>query len=176
MYRLFRGSSIALERAMLTSNNQQGRPAFVTKAPGPMTKSSCQAYVERTSKHKRSIPPDLSFENIVQNKAMPPCSRQDFMVAASADTPRQAKIRHSILTFWVGVPGIRLSRCRKSAVLAMVRRLFAQVLRCFQIRASLVATMVQGRSTTSSQQRLQPDRCYCLRPREPSNHWRSDDS
>lgn len=56
-----------------------GRPAFVAKAPGPMTVSSCQAYVERTSKYKRSIPPDLSFDNVVQNKAMPPCSRQDFM-------------------------------------------------------------------------------------------------
>ncbi|KAL9065101.1 MAG: hypothetical protein Q9161_008448 [Pseudevernia consocians] len=55
------------------------RPPFVAKDPGPMTVSSCQAYVDRTSKHKRSIPPDLSFENIVQNKAMPPCSRQDFM-------------------------------------------------------------------------------------------------
>lgn len=44
-----------------------------------MTVSSCQAYVERTSKHKRSIPPDLCFENVVQNRAMPPCSRQDFM-------------------------------------------------------------------------------------------------
>lgn len=63
---------------------KQGRPAFVAKVPGPMTVSSCQAYVDRTSKHKRSIPPDLSFENIVQNKALPPCSRQDFMVAIPA--------------------------------------------------------------------------------------------
>lgn len=60
-----------------------------------MTVSSCQAYVERTSKHKRSIPPDLSFENVVQDKAMPPCSRQDFMVAIPADTLVQVNIKHS---------------------------------------------------------------------------------
>ena len=51
-----------------------------------MTVSSCQAYVDRTSKYKSSIPPDLSFENIVQDKALPPCSRQDFMVAIPAVT------------------------------------------------------------------------------------------
>ena len=57
------------------------RPDFVAKLPGPMTKSQCQLYVDRTQKHKRSIPPGLSFENIVQNKALPPCSLQDFMVS-----------------------------------------------------------------------------------------------
>ena len=74
-----------------------------------MTVSSCQAYVERTAKHKRCIPPDLSFENVVQNKAMPPCSRQDFMVAMPAVTLVQANIKHSMLIFEVGIPGIRLS-------------------------------------------------------------------
>lgn len=74
-----------------------------------MTVSSCQAYVERTSKHKRSIPPDLSFENVVQDKAMPPCSRQDFMVAIPADTLVQVDINRSILTLGIGIPRLRLS-------------------------------------------------------------------
>lgn len=84
-----------------------------------MTVSSCQAYVERTSKHKRSIPPDLAFDNVVQDKAMPPCSRQDFMVAISARTLARVDIRHPKLIVGVGLPGIRLSRCRKFAVLAV---------------------------------------------------------
>ena len=56
------------------------RPDYVAKLPGPMSQSQCQLYVDRTQKHKRSIPPELSFDNIVQNKALPPCSLQDFMV------------------------------------------------------------------------------------------------
>ncbi|KAL8642271.1 MAG: hypothetical protein Q9226_008527 [Calogaya cf. arnoldii] len=55
------------------------RPDFVAKLPGPMEKSQCQIYVDRTQKHKKSIPPELSFDNILQNKALPPCSLQDFM-------------------------------------------------------------------------------------------------
>ncbi|KAL8849929.1 MAG: hypothetical protein Q9221_005108 [Calogaya cf. arnoldii] len=55
------------------------RPDFVAKLPGPMEKSQCQIYVDRTQKHKKSVPPELSFDNILQNKALPPCSLQDFM-------------------------------------------------------------------------------------------------
>ncbi|MCJ1228434.1 hypothetical protein MMC12_005095 [Toensbergia leucococca] len=55
------------------------RPDYIAKAPGPMNLTTCQRYVERTQKHKRAIPPELSFENVVQNKALPPCSLQDFM-------------------------------------------------------------------------------------------------
>ncbi|KAL9099023.1 MAG: hypothetical protein Q9163_005416 [Psora crenata] len=55
------------------------RPDYVAKLPGPMSQSQCQLYVDRTQKHKRSIPPELSFDNIIQNKALPPCSLQDFM-------------------------------------------------------------------------------------------------
>ena len=56
------------------------RPDYVTKVPGPMNLTQCQIYVERTQKHKRAIPPELSFENVIQNKALPPCALQDFMV------------------------------------------------------------------------------------------------
>ena len=56
------------------------RPDFVAKLPGPMNLTQCQIYVERTQKHKRAIPPELAFENVIQNKALPPCALQDFMV------------------------------------------------------------------------------------------------
>ncbi|KAI4138417.1 MAG: hypothetical protein L6R39_006798 [Caloplaca ligustica] len=55
------------------------RPDYVAKLPGPMTLTQCQIYVERTQKHRRAIPPELSFENIIQNKVLPPCTLQDFM-------------------------------------------------------------------------------------------------
>ncbi|KAL8719447.1 MAG: hypothetical protein Q9225_003552 [Loekoesia sp. 1 TL-2023] len=55
------------------------RPDYVAKLPGPMNLTQCQIYVERTQKHRRAIPPELSFENIIQNKALPPCTLQDFM-------------------------------------------------------------------------------------------------
>ncbi|KAL8996327.1 MAG: hypothetical protein Q9169_004127 [Polycauliona sp. 2 TL-2023] len=55
------------------------RPDFVSKLPGPMDKSKCQIYVDRTQKHRKAIPPELSFDNILQNKALPPCGLQDFM-------------------------------------------------------------------------------------------------
>lgn len=57
------------------------RPDYVAKVPGPMNLTQCQIYVERTQKHKRAIPPELSFENVIQNKALPPCALQDFMVS-----------------------------------------------------------------------------------------------
>lgn len=59
------------------------RPDYVAKLPGPMSLSQCQVYVERTQKHKRAIPAELSFENIIQNKALPPCGLQDFMVCTA---------------------------------------------------------------------------------------------
>lgn len=55
------------------------RPDYVAKPPGPLNVSDCQKYVERTMGSKSSIPPELSFENVIQNKALPPCSLQDFM-------------------------------------------------------------------------------------------------
>lgn len=47
------------------------RPDYVAKVPGPMNLTQCQLYVERTQKHKRAIPPELSFENVIQNRALP---------------------------------------------------------------------------------------------------------
>ena len=47
------------------------RPDYIAKVPGPMNLTQCQVYVERTQKHKRAIPPELSFENVIQNRALP---------------------------------------------------------------------------------------------------------
>ncbi|MCJ1262664.1 hypothetical protein MMC22_002534 [Lobaria immixta] len=55
------------------------RPDYVVKLPGPMSLAQCQIYVDRTQKHRRAIPPELSFDNVLQNKALPPCALQDFM-------------------------------------------------------------------------------------------------
>ncbi|EON66761.1 hypothetical protein W97_06009 [Coniosporium apollinis CBS 100218] len=55
------------------------RPDLVCKLPGPLGQSECQKYVERTLKKKGSIPPALSFDRIVANKTLPPCSLIDFM-------------------------------------------------------------------------------------------------
>ena len=107
---MWKTSTIIFEKSTADStNNQQKRPAFVEKAQGPMTLASCQAYVERTSKHKRSIPPDLSFENVIQDKAMPPCSRQDFMVFTFVAALAQVHLGHSTLTSLVGISSIRFS-------------------------------------------------------------------
>lgn len=46
------------------------RPDYVAKLPGHMSLAQCQAYVERTQKHRRAIPSELSFDNVVHNKAL----------------------------------------------------------------------------------------------------------
>ncbi|KAL8860697.1 MAG: hypothetical protein Q9178_002727 [Gyalolechia marmorata] len=46
---------------------------------GPLNVKKCQKYIEKTKGYKAKIPPDLSFERIVSNKALPPCSLQDFI-------------------------------------------------------------------------------------------------
>ena len=108
---MFKTSTIVLgkESSADSTRNRQKRPAFVEKAQGPMTLASCQAYVERTSKHKKSIPPDLSFENVIQDKAMPPCSRLDFMVLTLVANLVQVQLGHSTLTCLVGIFSLRFS-------------------------------------------------------------------
>ncbi|KAB2581048.1 putative regulator of g protein signaling superfamily protein [Lasiodiplodia theobromae] len=55
------------------------RPDYVSKSNGPLDRKECQRYVERTANGKRGIPDELSFENIIANKALPPCQLRDFM-------------------------------------------------------------------------------------------------
>ncbi|KZF26969.1 hypothetical protein L228DRAFT_258320 [Xylona heveae TC161] len=57
------------------------RPNYVARPTGPLNQADCQKYVERTRNNKNAIPPELCFERIISNKAMPekPCSLEDFM-------------------------------------------------------------------------------------------------
>lgn len=55
------------------------RPDYLAKSMGPLNKTECQIYVERAKKSERAIPKGLSFDDIVENKALPPCSLPDFM-------------------------------------------------------------------------------------------------
>ena len=47
------------------------RPKYVQKPEGPLDAINCQAYIDRSQKCKAVIPPELSFEQIVGNKAAP---------------------------------------------------------------------------------------------------------
>ena len=55
------------------------RPDYIARSAGPLNLTDCQKYVERSMSCKSAIPPELSFENVIQNRALPPCSIQDFM-------------------------------------------------------------------------------------------------
>ncbi|KAI4140370.1 MAG: hypothetical protein LQ341_003864 [Variospora aurantia] len=47
------------------------KPDYRPKGEGPLNLQKCQEYVERTKDSKGDIPPDLSFEQIISNKALP---------------------------------------------------------------------------------------------------------
>ena len=53
------------------------RPPKVPKPEGPLTE--CKGPLGNRDCSKTSIPPELSFENVICNKCMPPCSLQDFL-------------------------------------------------------------------------------------------------
>ncbi|KAI9809369.1 MAG: hypothetical protein M1827_006881 [Pycnora praestabilis] len=55
------------------------RPDYIQRSSGPLNQSECQLYVERSKKSRSAIPNELSFENIITNKALPPCQLADFM-------------------------------------------------------------------------------------------------
>lgn len=55
------------------------RPDYVEKAPGYLNNTDCQIYVDRTRNSKHKPPPELSFENILANRTLPPCTLGDFM-------------------------------------------------------------------------------------------------
>ncbi|KIW03286.1 uncharacterized protein PV09_05499 [Verruconis gallopava] len=67
------------------------RPDYVSRPAGPLNLKDCQKYVERTKNNKSAIPPELSFERVVNNETLPPASLTDFMnyliyVAHDAET------------------------------------------------------------------------------------------
>ena len=59
------------------------RPDYVDKAPGYLNDSACQRYVERTKGSKHKAPMELSFDNILNNRTLPPTTLGDFMVYIS---------------------------------------------------------------------------------------------
>ncbi|KAI9746636.1 MAG: hypothetical protein M1818_000350 [Claussenomyces sp. TS43310] len=54
-------------------------PDYLSKSIVPISTSQCDRYIERASGSARAIPPGLSFEAIIENKTLPPCSLSDFM-------------------------------------------------------------------------------------------------
>ncbi|MCJ1423640.1 hypothetical protein MMC29_001524 [Sticta canariensis] len=55
------------------------RPKYVERLDGPLSLPNCQKYVDRARGQKVDIPSEISFENVISNRSMPPCSLQDFM-------------------------------------------------------------------------------------------------
>ena len=47
------------------------RPDYIPRPDRPLNLSDCQKYVDRANCCKATIPPELSFENVIENKAMP---------------------------------------------------------------------------------------------------------
>lgn len=47
------------------------KPDYRPKAEGPLNLQQCQKFVEKTKDCRGEIPPDLSFERIISNKALP---------------------------------------------------------------------------------------------------------
>ncbi|ESZ91667.1 hypothetical protein SBOR_7924 [Sclerotinia borealis F-4128] len=55
------------------------RPDYTNKTTGPINATECQRYVARARNSERAIPPGLSFEDVIGNRSLPPCSLSDFM-------------------------------------------------------------------------------------------------
>jgi hypothetical protein len=47
------------------------RPNYVERHNGPLNQEDCQKYVERTKNNKNAIPPELSFDKVMNNEALP---------------------------------------------------------------------------------------------------------
>lgn len=120
------------------------RPDYVAKLPGPMSLAQCQIYVERTQKHKRAIPPELSFENVIQNKALPvyipppPQPSSSFSYISTYNPPQKKRdinpgmLKVSIALWpprFHGLPRLRLPRRRKPPILPLAARLHQTLLR-----------------------------------------------
>lgn len=47
------------------------RPSYVEQPAGPLNQEDCQKYVERMRNHKSAVPPELSFERVINNETLP---------------------------------------------------------------------------------------------------------
>ncbi|KAH7419829.1 regulator of G protein-like protein [Cadophora sp. MPI-SDFR-AT-0126] len=55
------------------------RPNYFHMPVGPINAKDCARYLERAKNSERAIPEGLSFENILDNRTLPPFSLNDFM-------------------------------------------------------------------------------------------------
>ncbi|KAE9977039.1 hypothetical protein EG327_007879 [Venturia inaequalis] len=67
------------------------RPNYVDRPAGPLNQDDCQRFAEKTKNNKSAIPPELSFDNIINGMTLPPATLSDFMdyliyVAHDAET------------------------------------------------------------------------------------------
>lgn len=49
------------------------RPSYVERPSGPINAAACERFVQRTKSSKGKVPPDLSFENVINNRCLPVC-------------------------------------------------------------------------------------------------------
>jgi ABC-type transport system substrate-binding protein len=47
------------------------RPSYVEQPGGPLNPEDCQKYVERMKNNKNAVPPELSFERVIRDEALP---------------------------------------------------------------------------------------------------------
>ncbi len=47
------------------------RPDYIAKPKGSLDASQCQKYVDRATSYRSEIPPELSFETILADQALP---------------------------------------------------------------------------------------------------------
>ncbi|PVH80780.1 regulator of G protein-like protein [Cadophora sp. DSE1049] len=55
------------------------RPNYFHMPGGPINAKDCARYLERAKNSERAIPEGLSFEHVLNNRTLPPCSLNDFM-------------------------------------------------------------------------------------------------
>lgn len=47
------------------------RPNYIDRSSGPLNKAECQRFAEKTKGRKDTLPPELSFDNVVSGKTLP---------------------------------------------------------------------------------------------------------
>jgi len=55
------------------------RPDLIKRPAGPLDAQSCQRIVNRQLPNKKFIPDSVSFDRIIEERTLPPCSLSDFM-------------------------------------------------------------------------------------------------
>ena len=114
------------------------RPDYVRNT-GPMDSSDYQKHIEKT---RRAIPPELCFDNVVANRAMP-VRANDIYTEPQLTLPAMLSPRLH------GLPDERLSWRRKPTILSLASGLQTPLLRFIRPWASFIPT-VGWRCNTSA--------------------------